>query len=94
MTTLVHADIFFFITTIVTVALGILVAVALWYVVLILRDLRHLSDLARTGGEKLAGDLDGLRAAAKEEGVKIKSIFDFFLSLFVRRSKRKSAKKD
>lgn len=89
MATLIHADVFFFITSIVTVVLGVLFAVALFYIVLILRDLRYLSDLARKGGDKLALDMDGLRDAAKAEGLKVKSIFDFFLALFVRRAKRK-----
>ncbi len=93
MNTLIHADIFFFITSIVAVILGILLAVALFYIVLILRDLKHLSDLARKGGEKLAGDLDGLREAAKEEGLKISSIFDFFLAMLIRRSKKKTGTK-
>jgi len=89
MTTLIHADIFFFITSIVTVVLGILVATGIIYVVLILRDVRHLSKLVREGGEKLAQDFDGLRETAKEEGLKIKTIFDFFLAIFIRRAKQK-----
>lgn len=93
MTTLIHADIFFFITSVVTVVLGVLFAIALFYICLILRDLRHLSGLVREGGEKLSEDMDGLREALKEEGVKIKSIFDFFLSLFIRRHKNKSGAK-
>lgn len=93
MATLIHADIFFFITTIVTIVLGILFAVVIFYIILILRDLRHISELARKGGEKLAGDLDELRETAKEEGLKIKTIFDFFLALFIRRAKHKMSGK-
>ena len=93
MATLIHADIFFFITSVVTVILGILVAVALFYIVLILRDLRHISDLAQKSGDKLAGDLDELREAAKEEGLKMKTIFDFFIALLIRRAKQKMSGK-
>ena len=91
METLIQADIFFFITSIFVAVLAVGCAVALYFIVPVLKDLRHLSEIARKEGDKLAGDIDALRGAVKEEGVRVKSIFDYFLDLFIRR--RKSGRK-
>lgn len=91
METLIQADIFFFITSIFVVVLAAGCAVALYFIIPILKDLRYLSEMARKEGDKLAGDIDALRGAVKEEGVRVKSILDYFLDLFIRR--RKSVRK-
>jgi hypothetical protein len=93
MQSLIHADIFFFITSIVTVVLAIFFAIALFYIILILRDLRELSGLVRKGGETLAEDISDLRQAVLGGGSKVFSIFDYFLGLFTHRHKRKTAAK-
>lgn len=85
MGTLIHADIFFFITSIFVMCITVGFVVALVYIIPILKDMRHLSGIAKKEGDKLAGDIDGLRGAMKEEGKKAKSILDYFLSLFIRR---------
>lgn len=87
MQTLIHADIFFFITSVFIVFLTVGFVIALFYIIPILKDMRHLSALAKEKGDKLAEDLDDLRNAVKEEGVKARSILDYFLSLFIRRQK-------
>ena len=89
MDTLIHADIFFFITSVFVALLIIGFTVALFYIIPILRDMRHLSDLARKEGDHIAGDINELRTAVKEEGSKVRSVFDYFLSLFMRRQKSK-----
>jgi hypothetical protein len=91
METLIHADIFFFITSIFVALLAIGAGAALFFVIPILKDLRYLSKVAREEGDKLAGDIDALRGAVKEEGVRVRSIFDYFLDLLIRR--RKSVRK-
>lgn len=91
METLIHADVFFFITSIFVVFLTVGFGVALVYIIPILKDMRHLSALARKEGDKLTQDIDELRGAVKEEGVKVKSILDYFLALFIRQ--RKSGRK-
>ena len=50
METLIHADIFFFITSIFVGLLIIGVGVALFFVIPILKDLRYLSEIARREG--------------------------------------------
>ncbi|MCR4274498.1 MAG: hypothetical protein NUW02_00385 [Candidatus Campbellbacteria bacterium] len=93
METLIHADIFFFITSIFVVLLIITFGVSMYYIIPIFRDLRHLSEVARKEGDKLVGDIDELRGAVKEEGTKIKTIFDYFIGLFIKRQKINKKKK-
>ncbi len=93
METLIHADIFFFISTIAIVFFVIGFIIFTVYFVHILNDLKHISSTMRKEGDKLAEDVDVLREKAKEEGVKIKSILDFFLELFTRRQKLGSGKR-
>lgn len=71
MNTLIHADIFFFITTIFIVFLTIGFVIMLAYIVPILKNIRYISALVRKEGDKLAQDIEGLRSTIKEEGSKI-----------------------
>jgi type II secretory pathway pseudopilin PulG len=77
MNDILHANIFFFITSVVTIILGILAAVALYYIVRILRNIRDISDRAERGSEVLAGDLQDLRTNIKEEGKRFRHIKKF-----------------
>lgn len=88
MNTLIHADIFFFITSIFVLILIIAFVIALFFIIPILKDMRHLSRVAREGGDKIAGDIDDIRGVVREEGVKVKSISDFFFKLFVKQQKK------
>lgn len=87
METLIHADIFFFITSIFVALLVIAFGISMYYIIPILKDLRHLSDTARKEGDKIVNDIGELRGAVKEEGTKIKTLFDYFLGLFIKRQK-------
>ena len=71
MNTLIHADIFFFITSIFIVFLTIGFVIMLAYIVPILKNIRYISMLARKEGDKLAQDIEGLRSTIKEEGGKL-----------------------
>ena len=77
MNDILHANIFFFITSIVTILLGILVAIALYYVIKILKNLRDITDRAQRGSEVLGHDLEHLRENIKEEGMRFKHIKKF-----------------
>lgn len=87
MSTLIHADIFFFITTIAVVFFTIGFIIFTVYFVRILDDLKHISQKMRAEGDKLIEDVETLREKAKEEGTKIKTVLDLFLELFTRRQK-------
>ena len=87
MDTLIHADIFFFITTIAVMFFTIGFIIFTVYFTRILNDLKHISEKMRVEGDKIIEDVGVLREKAKEEGTKIKTIFDLFLELFTRRQK-------
>ena len=67
MQTLVHADIFFFITTIAVILLTIVFVVILVYIVVILKDIRELSRIVRREGAEIAEDVHNIRTEIKDE---------------------------
>jgi len=77
--TLIHADIFFFVTTIAVVILTVLLSVISWYVFKILQDIKHISAKAREAAETLE---DGLKTLSG-------SVFSFFLGKILGKSSRK-----
>ena len=92
MDTLIKADIFFFLTSVVVVILAILVAVALFYIVRILRDIKILSTKVREEGDKIVDDVDELRIGLKKNSLKITGVFLAFVN-FLKKKSRKFSKK-
>jgi uncharacterized membrane protein len=88
METLIHADIFFFITSIFVLILIITFMIAMYFIIPILKDMRDLSRMAKEEGEKIVEDIADVRHAVKGEVVRVKSISDFFLDLFKKRQKK------
>ena len=89
METLIHADIFFFITTIWVVIISAIFVVILWHVAFIVSDLRHISRKFREGSEALSQDLNDLRNVIRTEGANVKPIFKYFKGLFAHRRSHK-----
>jgi len=67
MESLIQADIFFFITTIVVIVLGILSAIILFYITTILADIREISRIARSESEGIAEDIKHIRQEVNDE---------------------------
>lgn len=65
MSSLIHADIFFFITTIAVIFMSILLIIVLIFVILILKNLRKLSQTVLSEADLIAEDIDALRTKAK-----------------------------
>ncbi len=98
METLIKADIFFFITSISVVLVTIGIAVALYYIIRILRNIREVTERLDEGSKVLAKDLSDLRGTIKREGFVWGHIFGFLKKqsgLFGKKSpgKRKSETK-
>lgn len=95
MGTLIHADIFFFVTTISVVLITSLSLVVIIYVVRILNDFRYISGVVRRKTDMLAEDLDEIRNEVKREGVfrGLTSIISALFNGFGERSKAKQTKK-
>jgi hypothetical protein len=82
---LIHADVFFFVTTIFIVVITAFLMVASVYVIGILKDLKHISGKAKIEGEEILADVKTLRENVKREGASLRQISRFFSALFKKR---------
>lgn len=89
METFIHADIFFFITSIAVILLTAALVALLIYLIRILRDLKKISAKVKDETELVAGDIDDLRRKTKEEGYRLKNFISFFSGLGKSRKKKK-----
>lgn len=78
MDSFIHADIFFFITSIAVVLVTAILVVALIYLIRILRDAKAVTGKVKEEAKLISEDIDGLRAKTRQEGVKLKNFVDFF----------------
>ena len=92
MDTLIHADIFFFITSIAVIVLTAALVVVLIYLAQFLRNARDISRTGKKESEDIAADISTLRVRAKQEGLKWRFFTDFFSKFFRRYGKRRSRK--
>jgi 5-bromo-4-chloroindolyl phosphate hydrolysis protein len=88
MESLMKSDIFFFITSIAVVILTMLLAVAVAYVIKILRNVDDISTKAKDEAGLIKEDIAELRQNLKTEGSKIKYFTNFFNKLKGRRPKK------
>ena len=86
MTTLFKADIFFFITSAVVIALGIGLVIVLIYLIRILRNVKDISETVKEESAAVAGDISHLRSTVKS-GRLLAGLFLFIKRMFGRKSK-------
>ena len=67
MQTLIHADAFFFITTVAVILVTLVAVVILVYIVFILKDIRDLSRTIKREGTEIIEDVHVFREEVKEE---------------------------
>jgi hypothetical protein len=89
METLIHADIFFFVSTIALVLITIGIVIALIYLIKILRNVSDVSEKVKVESSEIISDIKTLRTDIKKEGFRINYISKFFGKLFGRRSRSK-----
>ena len=93
MQTLIHADIFFFITTIAVILVTLVSVIILIYIVIILKDVRELSRIIKREGTEITEDMHAFRQEVKEEmkhsirnnQSSIAAFLNLIVSLFARR---------
>ena len=78
---IVKADIFFLVTTIVVILVGIVTVVGGYYVITIAKDLQLLVRKAREEGEEIIEDIKGLREQARLQENPVRSLVRFLFSL-------------
>jgi MFS superfamily sulfate permease-like transporter len=93
MSEVLQANIFFFITSVAVVFVTVLIGVALFYLVSILRNIRDISERVKRGSEVLGRDFSDLRGAVKREGAKTGQIISVITSFFASRTKRRSSRR-
>lgn len=71
-------DIFFMVTTVVVVVWGFVGTLLLIVLFRVLRHIERLSKTVADGAEDIRDDMDDLRTSVREEGVRMKHIFEFF----------------
>jgi uncharacterized protein YoxC len=81
MNALIHADIFFFITSIAVVLVTALLVTALIYLVRILRDAKSVTGKVKEETELISEDINTLRDKTKKTGIKLKNFLEFFSNL-------------
>lgn len=91
MESIIHADIFFFVTTAVVLVLGVLFIIALAYAIKVFRDISDLTSVLKEEGSAIASDVRELRGSLKREGVRFGSLL---LGLFAKKMRRKKKKSE
>jgi hypothetical protein len=89
MNQLIHADVFFFVTTIAIVVLSIAVLIALIYLIIILRNLKDFSKRAKEEGMAVLDDVTSVRHFVKEKSHTLASLFGIFSLVHRKRRKGK-----
>ena len=86
-------DIFFGVTTAVVFFAGLLLMVALFYAIQILRSMSRVAKNVADESDNVRGDVAVLRAKVRDEGMRIQHLVDFFLGMKERKTaqKKKSA---
>ena len=82
MDTLIHADVFFFITSIAVVIGSVLLAIILIYGILIFRDLLAISNKVKRETELIAMDIEEAREHIKKKAKHYGSLFSFLRNIF------------
>lgn len=71
-------DIFFFVTTVVVLAVGIFSAYVLWRIGRVLKYVEHISEQAALESDSIRQDLAEMRGDIRQGKGRLKSLFSFF----------------
>ena len=95
-TSIIKADIFFFISSVAVVLVSICFIIISIYLVRILKDLKILSQKAKDEGEQILDDIKIIRQDVENKGVKVGQFFSFLLNFLspVKKSSKKRGVKD
>jgi hypothetical protein len=88
MDTLIHADIFFFVTTVAVVIVGIALTIALVYLANVLSDIKEITKQVKEETILFREDIKDLRGDIKHEGFRAERFFIFIKNLFKKTNTR------
>lgn len=89
MTEILHANIFFIIASIATIVFCVLVAIALYQLIKILRITRNILERIESGSEQIAHDFSAVRTYVANGGI-FGRILQFFFTRSAPRKRRDS----
>jgi len=92
MSEILQTNIFFFITSVAVVFVTILAGIVLFYVVMILKDIKDVSERVKKGVGLVGKDLAALRREVKKGGTKAQSVVGLILSRFMPTKKNTQTK--
>lgn len=93
MSEILHANIFFFITSGAVILVTVFLAWGLYYVVRILKNVQDITERVDQETIELGADIKALRATIKQEGFKLVTLYTFFqkmLKPFLPKKKKKA----
>ena len=85
MNDILHANIFFFITSVAVIAVTLLFVVVLWYVIEILREVRAITKNVHKASDGLESDLAQFRQEVRSSGTKLIGLFNTLVAFAVGR---------
>lgn len=91
MNSLIHADVFFFVTTIVVALIGIVGVIASIYIVGILRNVKTISDRIKKEGLEIVDEISEWRSHISKSGFGLGTLF-MFIQKFLGKKTRSSYK--
>ncbi|MGD1003644.1 MAG: hypothetical protein ABR884_03675 [Minisyncoccia bacterium] len=96
MDTLIHADIFFFVTTVAVIVVGIAFTIALIYLANVLSDIKEITKQVKEETILFREDMRDLRSDVKHEGFRVERFVIFIKNLFKKTNTRskKEVKKE
>lgn len=93
MDTLIHADIFFFVTTIAVIVITVVLTVLIIYLVKVLENVRKITDAVNEETVLLRRDIGDLRSEVRARGARAAGAMDWFEQLLGITKKSRSKKK-
>ncbi|MBY0293830.1 hypothetical protein K2Q08_00680 [Patescibacteria group bacterium] len=93
MNDILQANIFFFISSVSTILIAALLAVILFYIARIMRDISDVVRKINNVSSDIERDFQDLRHEIKNEGVKVRSIIDVALGFFLSRVQKRATRK-
>lgn len=79
------SDVFFFITSIAVIVISALLVVLIIYLIKVFRDIKYISNKAKTEADLISQDISELRKNVKDSGTWFKHFSKFLTNLYKKR---------
>lgn len=88
MDTLIHADIFFFITSCAVIVLSIIMGIVLVYAVFVAKNVHYIVSKVKKESDHISEDIYHARLKIREQGAKIATLMSFLKNIAGMRSSK------